>query len=64
MLMIAITNLNRGIIFDSEMIPQTSRACKGVKGVVGSKLRKSEEVVDVRVLTDEELELIESKQNR
>ena len=61
MLMMAITNLNRGIIFDASDIKLTNRAGVGVGMFIKQKLRKNEEVVSVRELTDEELELIESK---
>lgn len=46
--MIAVTNLGREIQFNSENIPLVGRGNKGVKGLVGSKLKKNEEIIDVR----------------
>lgn len=48
MLMIARTNLNRGLIFNTNDIPKTNRSGKGVKGLLGSKLKKEEVIIDVR----------------
>lgn len=49
MLMIAVTNTGREIIFNTNDIPLTNRSGYGVKGLLGSKLKKGEVIVDVRV---------------
>lgn len=56
--MIARTNLNRGIIFNPLDIPKTNRAGKGIKGLIGSKLKKGEEIVNVHPYEQQDEEAI------
>lgn len=58
MLMIAITNLNRGIIFSPLDIRLTNRGGVGIGGLLKAKLKKGEEIIDVRPYEQQDEEII------